>query len=214
MIGSVGIPTAGLSSAGNITFGFATPTGLSNAVLTVGVTLFDGDAAAYVVGVTYGGVAMALKRRSGYTGGASWPQRTEVWYLPFPVAGAANVVVTLSVNKYAQAIASCFSGVATGSPFTLDAEYFNGSVTVASTIGNLVIDFQACNDYNNTQPTVSVSGGNTLLINQSANFIGFGHSYKAGAASVTTSWSASTGGTWAGIALSLRPSGGTQIIMC
>jgi hypothetical protein len=204
---------------GALTWAHTVPVGLQYGILIVGVELWDtAGANNQVNSITYAGQNLTLRRRSAYSGGGC-PNRVEVWYLLNPPTGANNVVVTLSEAFPLRANAITLSGVDQSTPFSTDTEAngtaaagpYGTSVTIASNPGELVVDFTGTNNYNNTNPTMTVGAGQTSLQETEGGagtiFCSIGSSSEPGAISNTMTWTATaTGqGRWVAIALALRP---------
>lgn len=139
--------------------------------------------------------------------------RVEMWYLLAPTIGASTITITLSLAARCTANARTFQYVDQATPFgtvvkavgnTLDA-----TVTVASAVGELVVDVAA---HENSGSTMTAAVGQTETHNQatingtnSNNVVG-GTSYKTGAASVVMSWTwVTTNRQWAAMGVPLKP---------
>jgi hypothetical protein len=193
--------TAGAQSV--LTFSHTVGTG-TDRLLVVEVST---SSTASVSSVTYGGVA--LTPLAAVTDGAN-NVRAEMWYLIAPSSGAANVVVSLSSGHEFVAGATSFSGVdqsATfGTPVTAEGAGGAPSVTVASAVGDTVLDVVALKDRN----TGAAGGGQSALWTNTTGAAGadaWGGSSRAdGAPSVTMGWSSAGGGggEWAAIAVALK----------
>ena len=110
----------------------------TNRALFVEVSINDPSVS--VTGITYGGVALTKVGRSAGS------HAVEIWALTNPNLGSANVVVSFSGSTEAAAGATTFHGVNQTTPYGTFAAASGtgtvGSVTVASAVGDKVIDVQ------------------------------------------------------------------------
>ncbi len=150
--------------------------------------------------VTYAGAAMTLL--DSYTSGT-----LTIWlyYLVNPPAGASTVSASWTTSRNSSLAARAYKGVNTTNPFGTVAKNAgtstSASVNAASNPTELVIDAVVLGALNNLN---GVSGGQSQEYLTNPN-ISSGGSNKAGAASVTMSWSLSTSSTWAIMAVPIRP---------
>ncbi|MGE3820138.1 MAG: hypothetical protein AB7I30_12015, partial [Isosphaeraceae bacterium] len=156
---------------------------------------------------TYGGTPLT---QAGFKSEGTGKVRSELWYLTAPVVGTANVVVTMAESVSFVAGSTVFSNVAQTSPFstvTTGADKPDPSITVTSAVGELVIDAVA----DRSVDSEAVGTGQGLLWTHkngtSSSDAWGGSSSRAGAASVTMSWSTagSGAGEWAAVVVSLKP---------
>ena len=167
-----------------------------------------------VTSVTYGGVGLTLLGFSEYSGGDD--TRTEMWMLKNPTTGTANVVIAASQNNQIYiASATNFFGVdqttSTGSYVAATGSGGAMSVTVASAVGELVIDSvggravsSGTVGANQTQLSSYTTGGGGSDVFHAS-------SIESGASSVTMSWTA--GSTeWAAGAISLKPANTAPVL--
>jgi hypothetical protein len=218
VIGNSSAANSGAATVSSLTWAHTAPS-LAHEVLWVAICYWDNAEANYVTGITYGGVALTMKRRSAYYGGGN-SERTELWYLIDPPAGAANIIATLNAaTSEVCGLAVDYSGVNVNAPTSTDVEaggVFVGSpgtltVNLASVVGEIVVDFAGVNNYNaGSTMVLAVGAGQTQIRNTASHNYAAASSYESGAASVTMSWTATggIGGTnsrWAQIAISIKP---------
>ncbi len=153
--------------------------------------------------VTFDGVGMTLELNS--VGSAL---RTSLWYLVAPNVVTANVVVSLASAADVAVTITSWENVNQVTPFSASAANtgtgVSTSVTVASAVGELVIDGFAHND-DGAAP--SVGAGQTLLssFEITADYFN-GCSFEAGAApNVSMDWTGFASSDWAAVAGSLQP---------
>ena len=160
-------------------------------------------------GVSYGGVAMTLVGRS-----SSGVVPVEIWKLVNPQEGTANVVASFSATAAVAAGATTYNGVDQTTPVRVGS-FVSGfgnsttaSVTVASAVGDLVIDAQSWQGL----PSGGAPGaGQTLTWWQQNASITGGSTSEGGAASVTMSGSFSSSANWVIGAVSLKPAAGITV---
>lgn len=221
LLGLCGGPMMG-SAAAQIAFvAGATASNVTGAGTTLNITLDCGSAADRLLavgvsiasgtinapsGITYN--AVALTSRGGLTGQTFY--RSEIWTLTNPAAGSNTVTITTpGVNQRIFGGAACYSGVDPTTPVgTLVSATGSStapSVVVTSATNDLVID--NLTSHNNSSPPPSVVAGQTLRYQtiDSGSTDGISGSTKAGAASVTMSWTLSVSGQWTIVALPLKP---------
>ncbi|MBK7238075.1 MAG: tandem-95 repeat protein [Sterolibacteriaceae bacterium] len=157
----------------------------SNRLMLVGISLEPENES--VTSVTYNGVNLTLVGREDNPAGKS---RVEIWQLVAPATGTHDVVVNLTAgsNKGVIVGVTTFTGVNQINP-TLDFSSASGnstaaSTTLASATNDLV--FGVVHSYKGT--SVAQGGGQTEYWDISANNANGGGTIKAGAASVTSSW--------------------------
>lgn len=116
----------------------------SNRLLLVGVSYRNGKEP--VTQVSYGGQALRLLAARN---GPDNQNRVELWYLQAPLAGRADVVVTLPKDKKVVAGAMSFTGVDPGAPFgtvrTAADDSDSACVTLANEPSPLVASVLAMN---------------------------------------------------------------------
>jgi subtilisin family serine protease len=176
--------------------------------LVVGVSLRDGNTS--VTGVTYGGAALT---RIGFQNAGGSQNRTEMWELPAPATGTADVVVTLSAAKKLVGGAVSFFHVdptAPHGPFvSAIGSTKTASVTVPSGRGQLVVDTVSTNgDANSlTESAEQAAQWDTFSGKGDAGNARGGGSLETGASYVTMSWALGAGKPWSAGAVSLKPAG-------
>ena len=187
--------------------------GEENRILIVGVHEGQSNgspAGRQVIEVTYAGQRLTMIADISDT---EHEQTTSMWFLVEPPPGRANVEVTASENEMMAGGSAFFSGVDTenlirGSATARHVEHFEetGTVTVASAVGDLVVDTLGSID------SIAVGGGQTELwdIQPAGRTAASGGSFKAGAAgNVAMSWGVDVDGgvgeAWTAIAISLIP---------
>jgi hypothetical protein len=201
------------SGSTSLTWSHTVTSAGSDRILIVGVGVDQNQTCcATVTGVTYGGVSMTLV--PGGTSTRSGATRSELWYLLNPPAGANNVVVTLSGSADVRAGATSYTGVNQSTPFGTAAsatgDSSTASVNVSSAAGELVVDHASLES---TSAYFTVGAGQTLRYAShgsdgsggSNNNAPIGGSSEPGAATVTMSWSLSSGKDWAIVAVPLKP---------
>jgi hypothetical protein len=156
--------------------------------------------ARFATGVTFNGVALTLKARYDTAGVG-----LELWTLDAPASTTANVVVSASATGLI--LGGSFSVSGGMVPSVLTADNFvgaNGSstaptATISSRTGDLVLGL--CNNATTSQTFTSGGSQSRIFTNTAANTNEHGAAdTKAGAASVTMSWTLGTTGVW-GVAL-------------
>lgn len=188
-----------MSNVSTKTIAHTTPSG-SNRLMIVGVSAQQPGAS--VSSVTYNGVALT---KLGNVSNAS-QSRIEIWYLKSPAVGTFNVVLTNSQSENAIVGVKTFSGVNLTTTFgTLATSTGNSAsafVTATSATDELVY---AVVGFNNGSTNQTPGSGQTEYYDQTINssICGAGSS-KAGASSVTMSWT-STSSPWSIGAVSIKP---------
>jgi hypothetical protein len=188
----------------------------SNRILIVGVGIRKSSgSASSVSSITYNGVSLTKINHVQDSAGAG--SRTELWYLLNPDTGTHYVNVTMGAAKPFAAGAISFKGVHQASPLGSEAASTGSgttaSVSVSSSIGELVVDAVTSADDTLPIPTLTAGSGQTGHWSEELNS-GSGHlgrtggSQEAGAASVTMSWSISESRPWTIIAVPLKPPAG------
>ena len=169
-----------------------------NRILTVGLSLISGQSTS----VTYGGNAMTLAGRHIGT------HTIEIWRLLSPMVGTANIVANFSGSLEAIGGAAAFDGVDQTNPTGVFAgagtDSGTASVTVASAVGDLVIDTM----FVDLPTAVTAQGGQTEHWELTNGRTGAG-STKAGDTSVTMSWTLASADEWdiGAVSLKAAPSG-------
>lgn len=197
--------SAGNYSASSITFSHTV--GASANYLLVGVSWFDGGGRS-ITGVTYNGVSMSsvISQEDTSTGNSF---KSHLWKLANPATGANNVVVTFSttVDDIAAGAAS-FIGVNATTPLGTAAGASGVSTTatvnVSSATGEMVFDNIL---FDNRYFPANPAGGQTQRWTQngSAGNVHGSSSTKAGAGSVTMSWTPTTSSIWVIVAVPVKP---------
>lgn len=184
----------------------------NNRILLVTIeTSENGTPIATPTVVTYGGVSLTLVSSAS---SAAFPERVlYYYYLANPSVGAANVNVTLSGQRTSLIVsASTLTGVNTSSPFRTSTSTNAGNGTTAaidlfstSAAGDLVIDAVCHGSGDITGPGVDQT--QLFIINDSGDTgcDTLAQSTKAGAASVTTSWTFGFGDTVLAMSVSVKP---------
>ncbi len=172
-------------------------------ILIVGVSIRGNGT---VTSVTYG----AQTFTSAGTVANGGTNSAEIWTLVAPATGTANIVVTLSASKDFVAGASSFSNVDPTTPygafFSTTGNTSPISLAVTSAVGEVVIDTVMTNG---DVGTLTAAAGQTERWNNltganPSNARGAG-STKAGAASVTMTWTMGSGKSFSIGAISLKP---------
>jgi len=158
--------------------------------------------------VTYGGESLRRYYKNRYDNN-NYPQ-FELWYLPAPPVGTANVVVTIPANDWFEVNAISFFGADQIYPFrNFDQTTGTGTgpaLTIDSVSTDIVFDILAIEKGSDT--TCIPTAGQTQRMNASAdsNWAGL-TSTKPGAASVSTGWTISASGkNWIYASVSIQGS--------
>ncbi|MBK8564660.1 MAG: cadherin-like domain-containing protein [Saprospiraceae bacterium] len=172
----------------------------ANKILMVGVAAQQPNAS--VTSITFNGSALTK------LGNISNPSqsRIEIWYLKSPPVGTFNVLVNNSNSDNGVIGVMAFSGVNQTTPFgtlaTAQGSGTSASVAASSASGELVYGV-AC--FNNWDADLTPGSGQTEYWDQTVNSSATGAGgTKAGAASVTMSWT-STSASYTIGAVSLKP---------
>jgi hypothetical protein len=211
----VGTATTGIEEddTDKVTFSYTVPTGSYRILIVLAVA--DEDSSCDPVApatVTYGGLALTkLDEATNST-----KEHASLWYRVAPIEGAANVIAdwVCSGGDYGAAAYS-YTGVHQTTPFgTPNSNTGNSgtaSVIVDSATGELVIDGMLYN-FNDATPLPVKDGTQTQRVlaeipelDADTTWVRSGASEKAGAASVTMSWTASSGNEWAIVGAALKP---------
>jgi hypothetical protein len=199
------VPLAAVAVTGAVSHSFVTTSSSSlsfshvsnGASLVVAVGLFN---SAQGASVTYGGTALTLiSRQSGSS------QYIEWWFLAAPVAGTATLSITTTGSTFFTAVARNVTGG--GTPYNVTsaaATSTTPSVAVTSAVGDLVLDL-IVND--NNRQVFTPGAGQTIDMMQWTNTADErgAASEKAGAASVTMSWTLLGSDNWLLSGLSIPP---------
>jgi hypothetical protein len=158
--------------------------------------------------VTYGGESLRRYYKNRYDNN-NYPQ-FELWYLPAPPVGTANVVVTLPANDWFEVNAISFFGADQIYPFrNFDQTTGTGTgpaLTIDSVSTDIVFDILAIEKGGGT--TLTPTAGQTQRMNASSdgNWAG-ATSTEPGAASVSTGWTISAAGkNWIYASVSIQGS--------
>ena len=173
----------------------------SNRLMLVGISQKN----KVVTSVTYGGVAMTLVGENISNGNA----KVHIYKMVNPPTGTANVVVNFDAapDKGAVVGVITYSGVDQTSPLGTFNSASNTSsspsITVSSTTGDLVFDVMTMR----SKTLDGLGSGQTQRWNltTSGEIKGGGGSTKAGASSVTMSWTPSGSADWAQAGVSIKP---------
>ncbi|MEE9597348.1 MAG: choice-of-anchor Q domain-containing protein, partial [Acidiferrobacterales bacterium] len=197
--------STGLTNTSSVTISHTTSSGLER-LMMVGVSI-NNDGNETVTSVTYGGNPLSLVGTAQENDDA----RVEIWSLTNPPAGTADVVVTFSADLQRGAVVgvTTFTGVDQTTPlggFAGNNGTDAGPATInfSSAAGELVFDTVS----GETVTSLTAGAGQTELWNliepTSPAEYGAG-STKAGAASVTMSWTLGSSDHWAIGAVPIRP---------
>jgi len=190
----------------------------TNRILVVGVNIFSFlDPVPTVSTMTYAGQSMTFLA-TAIDPGIPARIRSEMWYITAPATGTNNIVITFSANVVAVAGGMSYTGVHQTTPFGIAAAVGgNGtapSVIVSSAAGELVVDTVGSRQSAAGGQTLTAAVGQQERYNDvtapagDSNVVGAG-SEKAGAASVTMSWTVGPAGArWAIVAAPLKPACG------
>ncbi|RJR19561.1 MAG: hypothetical protein C4581_04740 [Nitrospiraceae bacterium] len=191
-----GAATNSSSTTATVSWNHTIGTG-SNRLLVVGVS-YDARNSNTVSSVTLGSTNLTKLRGEG-TGAAN--ARTEIWYLTSPASGTNTITVVIGGTLTGQrnmAGAVSYTGVDQTTPFSSDNGAVGSSgaaptVNVTSAAGNLVFDI-FCTFKPATTPAVGAGQTQYWKNTTSGNAgVNGGMSRKAGAASVTMSWTGNAG---------------------
>ncbi|HEX5127768.1 MAG TPA: DUF4347 domain-containing protein, partial [Rhodocyclaceae bacterium] len=199
------------ASVSSLTFSHTQGTGL-NGILVVE---YSTRGATSPTSITYGGQNLTQLSSISDAGATV---TTEIWYLLAPASGTANVVVTLPSPHEFTVGATSFFNVDQTTPFgTVQTGTGTGttpSINVASATGDLVIDSISSRQQTGT-PTVA-GGQTSLWTNESgtgsSDPLG-ASSTKAGAASVTMSWTLTDSQVWAALGVSMHAAANTAPVV-
>ena len=136
--------------------------------------------------VTYAGTGMTL-----LYGNLAYPSLW-VYYLIDPAIGANNVNIQFAAAVYFAVEAISWSGVRSSGPIGNTQNALSNTLTIASLIGNLVIDFLGVQVGNAHPALPSAAAGQTQRavreIYKNPECLAVGGSEKPGATSVTMTW--------------------------
>lgn len=185
-----------------------TPVGTPTAVAcSVGVALGAGTAP---TGITYGGAALTMAQNQI----SASSEAVSVWGLANLSAGAAGVVVSFAASTYLDCEAITVTGSDTTTCFSNSAKATalsgTASVNCVSATDELVIDGLELNN----STAVTAGGGQTQRWSKlfAFNLRRHAGSTKAGATSVTMSWTFSQD-TWAIVAASFKAAAAGGVFM-
>lgn len=222
---------AGSANASSLTFSHTTSG--TNRDLVCGVSTQNPTKT--VTSVTFNGVALSQLSVLDNTDDPTRQSRVEVWYLVNPPATTANVVVTLNAATAVSAGCLSYSDVNQmtphGTPAAAKGDSTVATVNVGSASGEIVIDVASIRV---GTTTITAGTGQTERVEkQSAAGAGnttIGMSSKAGAATVTMSWTVdenppgtpATAKAWTTIGISIKGitsgggggGGGSTITVC
>ena len=206
--GTVTTPTP--ATTASLTFSHAVTAGPNRALVVV-TAHRDGNL--NVTAITYGGVALTQAIQQN---GNANNNEVNIWYLLNPTVGSANVVVTLSGSARVAAGAINLTGVhqttpvgtAAGAAATSAAP----SVTVGGAVNELVIGAVSANG---DAVSVASAGGQSSIVNTGSGTavgdIRLAAASKAGAASVTVSWTLGASKAWGAAAVPFKPAPTYQV---
>jgi len=172
------------------------------------------DSTVSVSNVTYGGAALT-QLQSSTSGSGTSHVRASLWYLVAPTVGTANVVVTLSGSTRVQGYSNDLSGVSQttpfGTPVTTTGTNNALSVTATGATGDLMMDVAAAQG---GAGTATAGAGQTAITGSTGptanDVLGMG-STKAGAASVTLTWSTTASSPWVSIGVAIKQAVGYTV---
>lgn len=149
---------------------------------------------------TWDGVAMTRLRE--YDGSADDDHWVGLYYILNPPTAGSTVTGTFAGNLTGGVVVASYQDVNQTTPFGTEAVARGvsgtASVDVSSASGELVIDAL----FFKNDPTVGSGQTNVGEANQADKYAG--HSYEAGAGTVTMSWTA-TSADWVAIGVALKP---------
>lgn len=198
--------TASSGKVSSLTWSHTVGSG-SDRILVVAVELRKNDQS--VSSIMYGGVGGFVQAGSQVAGGHE--HRVDIWYKLAPAVGTANIVVTLAggtVESVGGAMS--FFNVDQSTPMGTFAgtsgDSTTPSISLSSTTGDVVVDAVSSNG---DSSTVTAGSGQTQRWNLfsgtgDGNEFGAG-STKAGATSVTMSWTLTNANKWAIAAVPIKP---------
>lgn len=181
---------------GSATLTYAHTCSGSQRALLVGITSKGtGGVPTAVSGITYNGVAM-----TSVGGLASGYRRIDLYQLVAPAAGANNVVVTMAASvDYIIAGSVSFTGADQTTPCgtfaSAGATTSTATVNVSAATGDIVMDVVFGD--NCTVAGSAPGAGQTSQAEQTRGDVFGGSSTKAGAATVTMSWTLDGTTSWA-----------------
>lgn len=205
---TTGSTTTGSTSSGtSVTFAH-TPGSGNNRLLLVSVALggtTNSNNAGTVTGVTFGGTAMTLVGTR-----TSSAIKVYLYSLVNPSSAAGNVVVSVSGASSIYAGATTFNNVDQATPLgtlgsTTAGSGTSGSVTVSSSADQLVYSLGAWDEGTSNQSIAVGSGQSELFKGTGFNYVSVAATTKAGASSVTNSFTAGNSQEWAILAVPIRP---------
>ncbi|MBN1567004.1 MAG: DUF2341 domain-containing protein [Acidobacteria bacterium] len=180
----------------------------ANTILIVGVAINQSNASESVSSVTFNGDALTRVGAAVRNNDV----QTELWYQLAPDAGTYSIVVTLDSAARFVGGAISLNGVDQNTPLGTYAgtsgNSSSPSITVTSEEGGLVVDAMG---YGTSNYTATAGAGQTqqwtqVTTNGTASNNARGYSStEAGAASVTMSWTLSSGTKWAISAVPVIP---------
>ena len=176
----------------------------SNRLLVVGVTM---RAYQTISSVTYAGTG--LTKSGAVQAGTGNNPRTEIWYSKDfePTTGTNNIIVTPSGSEYMEAGAISFTGVYQTTPLGPFASNYAASgspstVAVTSATGDIVLD--VLKFWNGSgESTKDASQTQRWYLSSDGGHKG-GGSTKAGAGSVTMSWTRTDNNAWSHAGVSVK----------
>jgi uncharacterized repeat protein (TIGR01451 family) len=200
---------------GTVSVSHTTGTG-TNRLMLVGISFEDDNTAGLgISGVTYNGQALTFVDRQL----SSQEAGCEIWRLVNPPSGPGTVQVTTTGSAAGDAIfvgVATFSGVDQSTPLGTPAKASgtgtSASVTTVSGPGEIVFDVLAVDDARSASP----DGAQTVRWNGIAGTadtdgVRAGASTKAGAASVTTTWTIGSD-AWSLCAVPIKPASSSSSI--
>ncbi|MCP4333622.1 MAG: DUF4347 domain-containing protein, partial [Gammaproteobacteria bacterium] len=202
---AVDATSTGTIAKGNSSDTISHTTSGSERLMLVGIS-FGEDKDDVVSSVTYNGTNLILVGARDNSDTAT--ARVEIWALVAPATGTHNVVVNTSGTDHEGATIGVmtFTGAnqstAVGSFASAEGDSDSPSTTVSSAADEIVFGVVAYDDSSNRSFTPGAGQTERWeLFTDKANGAG---STEAGAASVVTSWSVSTGGKWVAGGVSIK----------
>ncbi len=198
----------GSTGGSTLSWTFAVPSGLTNSILTVGVSAYYYQSPwVKVNSITYAGGSLTKEVAQLSSDSTT---DSEIWYLKSPASGTNTLQINFNVNTYAVAGAAIWSGVDQTSPiYSYNAAMGSSttaSVSLNSVAGGVVQDnfSDAGNDAtspNGSQKQMWNTIGSTSVITGAASYLS-----TSTTGSITMSWSCCASlYPWALTAVSLNP---------
>ncbi len=196
--------------ASSLTFSHTVNSG-NDSILVVSVGIRQTGADQQVSSITYGSQSLNFAGLAELANN----EDVELWYLPAPTTGTANVVVNVSHKALFVASATDYFGVNQtipfGTPVSATGNNPPTSVNVSSSPSQLVIDAMVTQG---DSQTITPGAGQTQLWNENTGNSGGdalgGGSYEVGTSTATIAWSQQNNHNWALVALAMNASSVNQ----